>query len=152
MPISIVYDRDPAFTSAFWKECFKFNGTKFSFSSSYHPQMDGQTMVVNCTPEMYLWCFTSDNLKYWVKWLRWFKFYYNTSFHSATKMTPFEVVYGCVTPSLLSYVLGTTRVAVIDKVLQDKMQYYKWCVLTCPKLKIVWSKSMTRAMRRNIFN
>lgn len=45
MPQSIVCDRDPSFTSAFWKEIFQLNGTKFNFSSSYHPHTDEQTEI-----------------------------------------------------------------------------------------------------------
>ena len=47
MPSSIVCDRDSTFISDFWKELFKFQGTSFNFSSSYHPQIDGQTEAVN---------------------------------------------------------------------------------------------------------
>ena len=92
MPRTIVCDRDPAFTSAFWIELFHLNGTNFNFSLAYHPQTYGQSKVVKRTLEMYLRCFTSDKPKYWVKWICWAKFYYNTSFHSATQKTPFEVV------------------------------------------------------------
>ena len=66
MPQSIVCDRHPTFTSAFWKEIFKLNSTNFNFSSSYHPQIDGQTEVTNRTVEMYLRCFTSSKPKEWV--------------------------------------------------------------------------------------
>ena len=47
MPSSIVCDRDSTFISDFWKKLFKLQGTSFNFSSSYHPQTDGQTEAVN---------------------------------------------------------------------------------------------------------
>lgn len=79
MPSSIVCDRDSTFTSLFWKELFRLNGTSFNCNSSYHPQSDGQSEVVNRTLEMYLRCFTSSRPKDWMKWLTWAEYCYNTS-------------------------------------------------------------------------
>jgi hypothetical protein len=66
---------------------------------------------------MYLRCFTSSAPKQWVKWLPWVEFCYNTGFHSATKRTPFEIVYGRSPPSLLSYIPGTTCLAAVEEAL-----------------------------------
>jgi transposase InsO family protein len=47
VPRTIVSDRGPQFVSKFWMELHKLLGTKFIYSSTYHPQTSGQTERVN---------------------------------------------------------------------------------------------------------
>ena len=60
-----ITDRDPKFTSAFWKGVTELLGTRQVLSSSFHPQTDGQTERVNQTLETYLRHFVSAKLNDW---------------------------------------------------------------------------------------
>ena len=47
VPKKIVSDRVTQFTSHFWQTVHTSLGTKFNFSTAYHPQIDGQTERIN---------------------------------------------------------------------------------------------------------
>ncbi|WVZ70654.1 hypothetical protein U9M48_019299 [Paspalum notatum var. saurae] len=49
MPSTIVLDRDAKFWSHFWRMLWNKLGMKLLFSTTYHPQTDGHTEVVNRT-------------------------------------------------------------------------------------------------------
>eukprot|EP00253_Pinus_taeda_P029353 PITA_29353 len=111
MPTSIVFDRDP--------EIFRLQGTQLKLSTSYHPQTDGQTEVVNKCLETYLRCFTSEKQHLWVQWLPLAEWWYNTNYHATTKMTPYEAVYGQLPPSP-TYINGCSKVQAVDQLLQNR--------------------------------
>ena len=117
---TIVSDRNPIFTSNFWRELFNLQGVRLQMSSSYHPQSDGQTEVLNRCLENYLRCYACAQPKSWVRWVPLGEWWYNTTFHTATKTTPYQAVYGIAPPTLLSYVPGTTRVQAVDDELRDR--------------------------------
>lgn len=65
VPNSILSDRDPLFLSVFLHELFKLQGTMLKMSS-YHPETDKQTEVINRYLETYLWHFISEQPKSWL--------------------------------------------------------------------------------------
>uniref|UniRef100_A0A7N2MS55 Reverse transcriptase n=1 Tax=Quercus lobata TaxID=97700 RepID=A0A7N2MS55_QUELO len=94
VPRSIVFDRDVKFLSYFWKVLWGKLGTKLLFSTTCHPQTDGQTEVVNRTLSTLLRTIIQKNLKNWEDCLPFIEFAYNRSVHSTTNFSPFEIVYG----------------------------------------------------------
>ncbi|RYA84594.1 hypothetical protein DD594_25980, partial [Enterobacter cloacae complex sp. 4DZ1-17B1] len=69
MPQSIISDRDPRMTSLFWRGLFENMGTTLKFSSSFHPQTDGQSEEANSTVLDLLKCYVSDNKGKWEQYL-----------------------------------------------------------------------------------
>jgi len=119
-PNSIISDRDPVFTGHIWRDLFKLAGVTLRLSTAFHPQTDGQSEAVNKTIAMYLRCITGDRPRAWLEWLPWAEYCYNTSYHSALRTSPFQVVYGRPPPALLPYTAGSSRTDAIDALLQNR--------------------------------
>ena len=94
VPRTIVSDRDTKFLSYFWKTLWGKLGTKLLFSTTCHPQTDGQTKVVNHTQSILLRAVLKKNLKLWEESLPHVECAYNRAVHSTTKFCSFEIVYG----------------------------------------------------------
>jgi hypothetical protein len=94
VPNTIVSDTDAKFLSHFWRTLWFKLRTKLLFSTTCHPQTDGQTEVVNHTLSTMLRVVLKTNLKLWEEYLPHIEFAYNRSVHSTTKVSPFQIVYG----------------------------------------------------------
>ena len=94
VPRTIVSDRDTKFLSYFWKTLWGKLGTRLLFSTTCHPQTDGQTEVVNRTLSTMLRAILKKNLKQWEESLSHVEFAYNRTVYSTIKFCPFEIVYG----------------------------------------------------------
>lgn len=68
-PSSIISYRDPIFMSSFWQKLFELSGTQLRHITTYHPQTDGQSEVVNWGLEQYLRAFTHDKPQTWSSFL-----------------------------------------------------------------------------------
>ena len=123
VPQSMVSDRDPVFTSTFWRELMRLMGAKLHMTSPFHPQSDGQSEAANRVIVMYLRCLTDDRPRQWLRWLPWVEYVYNTAYQSSLRDTSFSVVYGRDPPTIRSYETGDTRVAAVARNMEERDEF-----------------------------
>ena len=119
-PSEIVSDRDSIFMSKFWSKLFKLHGVKFLKSTAFHPQTDGQSEALNKVLEGYLRCATGEMPSKWSEFLSYAESWYNTKFHSATKMTPFEALYGYKPINNNPLMAGDTTIEAVDYTIRTR--------------------------------
>jgi transposase InsO family protein len=119
VPNTIISDMDAKFLSHFWRTLWFKLGTKLLFSTTCHPQMDGQTEVVNRTLSTMLRTVLKTNLKLWKECLPHNEFAYNRFVHSTMKVSPFQVVYGFNPVLLLIYYPYRIRKRLVLMLLND---------------------------------
>lgn len=95
LPQSIVSDRDPKFTSAFWTHLMNLCDVTLRMFISHHPQIDGDSEIMNYIIENYLRCYCSLHKSDWDELLASAEFSFNYSPLEATGYTPFEPDLGC---------------------------------------------------------
>ncbi|GBG79044.1 hypothetical protein CBR_g28758 [Chara braunii] len=88
LPLSIISDRHPRFTRRFWQRLHEVYGTQLRFSSSYHPQTDGQTDITNRTLKDILRKIICDDQQ-WDLHLAHAEIAYNHAVSPATGMSPY---------------------------------------------------------------
>ena len=91
LPLKIVSDRDPIFTSKLWKCLLKLLGTELAMSTPFHPQTDGLVERLNLTLKEMLRAFSDNASKDWDTFLPAAEYVYNSTYNTSIKGTPFEV-------------------------------------------------------------
>jgi hypothetical protein len=94
LPHAIVSDRDPKFTSIFWKSLCERLGTQLRMSTAFYPQSDGKTERYNAVIEEVLRCYVNARQDDWIDWLPHVEFAINSSTSQTTGLTPFFINYG----------------------------------------------------------
>ena len=100
IPISIISNRNPRFTSRFWGKLQETLGTRLNFSTTFHPQTDGQSKrVIQILEDMLRNCVIHYEGS-WDRHIPLVEFVYNNSFQSSIGMAAYEALYGrkCRTP------------------------------------------------------
>ena len=101
-PIQIHSDNGKEFVNKLSKELFTLLGIKHTTTTPAHPQCNAQVEVFNKTVAKYLASFVDNSTLDWEQYIPALMFSYNTSYHSTTHTTPYELLYGMKprTPSL----------------------------------------------------
>ena len=118
LPKRIVSDRDPKFTSMFWKTLFSHLGTKLAMSTAFHPQTDGQTERANRTLEDMLRAYVGYKQNDWDEKLTAAEFVYNSASNASTKISPFELNYGRQPQTPSTFFAASSNVQTTDEFLQ----------------------------------
>ncbi|GMF43854.1 unnamed protein product [Phytophthora fragariaefolia] len=99
LPMAIVSDRDPKFTSSLWMELMKVLGVKLRMATSYRAQTDGQVERQNRVLEDALRCMVSLEGTNWVDVLGTVEYAHATLVSASTKLSPFDIYTGRVARS-----------------------------------------------------
>ena len=94
VPMSIVSDRDPRFTTHFLKSFQKAMGTQLMMSIAFHSQKDGQSKRTIQVLEDMLRASVLDLKGSWEEHFPLVEFAYNNIYQASIQMTPYEALYG----------------------------------------------------------
>jgi transposase InsO family protein len=125
LPKTFVSDRDNRFMSIFWQELFRLVGIELTPSTSYHPQTNGQTEMVNKWVEGYLRNYVARQQKAWVKWLYLSEYCYNTTHHMSIGMSPFKALYSYDPLTFVEIVFEDSRAPMAKEWIQESQDILK---------------------------
>ena len=110
LPDNIVTDRDPRWTSDFWRVVTAHLKTHMLLSSLHHPQHNGQTEIVNKGMEIMLRAYAAADKTLWAEWLHLLEFAYNSTPSASTGDIPYMLLYGFLPSNPLDFLLPNDQV------------------------------------------
>lgn len=108
MPKVVISDRDPRWTSTYWRTLLNLLGSKANMSTAFHPETDGQTERVNRVVEEVLRHHVSYEQTDWDTLVPMVEFAINTAKHASTGYTPFFLNHGREAQTPASFIQGVT--------------------------------------------
>ena len=96
IPVKIISDRDPRFTSSFWKSLCKILNISLNLTTAYHPAADGQSEKSNQIIETALRCLIGGETSRYGKWTTYLPILeheINSAINVTTNYSPNELRY-----------------------------------------------------------
>ena len=91
-PQTLLSDNGSQFVSEFFMKVCEVLSVENTFTSTYHPQTNGQAERFNRSLTAMLRCYVEDHPTDWCRYVRALCYAYNTAVHRSTGTTPFELV------------------------------------------------------------
>jgi transposase InsO family protein len=95
-------------------------GIQLNMSTAYYPKTNGQTERVNQCLKNYLRSMLFEHPKKWISWLPLAQWWYNSSFHSSLKISPFQALYGYPPPSNTLDHPPRSNIEAVNSLLKDR--------------------------------
>lgn len=110
-PKRMVSDKDIRFVNKFWETIHKLFGTTVLYSTTNHPETDGQTERTNRILNQLLRVYTDNDIYGWDDWLSVVEFAYNSAHQVSIGMSPFELCLGYLpdSPTFLNNTIDYNR-------------------------------------------
>jgi hypothetical protein len=129
-PVEILSDRGSNFMSGVMKQVYKLMNIKKLNTTSYHPSTNGQVERFNKTLCTMLSMFINEHQNNWDELLPYVIYAYNTTPHSTTGYSPYQLIYGRVPALPIDRMYLTT-----EQTMQD-IDLYEFTRLMKERIKL----------------
>ena len=119
----VISDRDTRWRGDFWKEICRLMGMRRSLTTSYHPQADGQTEILNQGLEISICAYIGPDRDDCSEMLDTLALSYNSSSHTATGFSPAYLLRGfqpITSTAMLSQPPNIDRTEITDSGIDDQ--------------------------------